>query len=64
MSHGFPRRSKRNRRKEKRPQSQIKSTPTPTLADKPISQITAGLIADLSRPLHSAALAEAIKEQI
>jgi hypothetical protein len=65
MSHGFPKRLRRQRR-EKRPQlTQPKSTLTPTSADKPISKIkTADLIADLSRPLHSAAFAEVLKEQI
>jgi hypothetical protein len=56
MSHGFPRRSKRNRRKEKRPQLQ----PKPTIAAK--ATPTAGLISQIARPTY-AAFAEAIREQ-
>lgn len=58
MSHGFPRRLKRDRnRREKRPQL---PQPKPTIAAK--AAPTAGLIADLARPLSSRAFDEALRE--
>ena len=56
MSHGFPRRRKRDRtgRKDKRPQLQPKPTAKPSL--------TSGIIADLACPISSRAFCEGMKE--
>jgi hypothetical protein len=55
----------RRSRIRKRERQKARHALRPKPVDKPISRIkTNDLIADLSRPLHSVALAEAIKGQI